>query len=332
MGLSRWLSSKITNWLIHENQTNGAPLSDFKRICYEIRPCDVLLIEGRSRVSDVIKTITQSNWTHSVLYIGRLPDIEDPDLREFISQNYEGDQHDQLIIEALMGEGTVIYPLKKYQDDHVRLCRPKGLSHEDMLNVIAYSIRQVGTPYDVRQLLDIARFMFPYAIVPRRWRSSLFHHHAGNPTRTVCSSMIAAAFHSVHYPVLPVLQQTPEGELKLFKRNTRIFTPCDFDYSPYFDIIKYPYLGFDNLAAYRNLPWNEDGVICNDVNDCFLPPPAITPEPKKIEPKAEPEVIESTPEAEQESNQTDENKPEHLSRLIPTINLLSSLVKDSTRA
>ena len=57
----------------------------------------------------------------------------------------------------------------------------------------------------------------------------------------------------------------------MYKRNFRLYTPPDFDYSPYFEIIKYPLLGLNDLAVYRQLPWDQDGVICNDENDCYIP-------------------------------------------------------------
>ena len=272
MGLRRWTARKITSWLTRDRETNGLPLCDFDRISYEIRPCDILLIEGRSRVSDVIKTITQSPWTHSAMYIGRLQDIDDPDIRRLIEKHYQGSSRDQLIIEALLGEGTIVDSLEKYRHDHIRICRPKRITRDDSHRVIAYASKHLGCDYDVRQLLDLARFMFPYGILPRRWRSSLFEHNAGGPTRTVCSSLLAAAFASVHFPIIPVVQRTETGELKLCKRNFRLYTPRDFDYSPYFNIIKYPYLGLDDIAIYRRLPWDQEGLVCNDENDCYFPP------------------------------------------------------------
>jgi hypothetical protein len=63
-GLKAWLARTITNWLTVEKPTDRTPLCDFERIRYEIRPGDVLLVEGHTRVSDVIKNITQSPWTH----------------------------------------------------------------------------------------------------------------------------------------------------------------------------------------------------------------------------------------------------------------------------
>ena len=266
-----WIGSQIIRWLTDERPTVGAPQCDFDRLCFEMRPCDVLLVEGRSRVSDVIKTITQSQWTHSALYIGRLHDIEDENVREHVSWLYDGDPSDQLIIEPLLGKGAIVSSLRVYAEDHVRICRPKGLQHADVNRVVDFAVQHLGREYDVRQLLDLGRFLFPYGILPRRWRSSLFEHNIGLPTRTVCSTMIAAAFSAVQFPILPVVHRSEDGKIKLYKRNTRLFVPRDFDTSPYFEIIKYPLLGLDDLAVYRQLPWDTEGVVCNDETECFIP-------------------------------------------------------------
>lgn len=249
------------------------PLSDFDRLRYEIRPGDVILVEGRAPVSEIIKTITLSNWTHSALYIGRLHNIDDPVLRDFIQKFYTGEPDDQLIIESQLGLGTIVENIGKYRDDHLRICRPTSITRTDSQKVIAYSVNRLGTYYNVRQILDLARFLFPYALLPRRWRSSLFEHNAGTPTHTVCSTMMAEAFASVHYPILPVLHRNEIGELTMYKRNTRLITPKDFDYSPYFDVIKYPILDFDELAIYRKLPWGKDGIELNDEHDLSMPAP-----------------------------------------------------------
>ncbi len=279
MAIKAWLWNKITRWLVTEHPANGLPLCDFDRARVEIRPGDVLLVEGRSRVSDIIKLITQSPWTHSALYIGRLHDIEDPQLRAHAATFHDGDPREQLVIEGLLGSGTVISPLSKYRDLHTRICRPKGLSYEDTQKVVNYTLGHLGHDYNVRQLLDLARFMFPYTILPRRWRSSLFEHNVGDPTRTVCSSMLAAAFSSVQFPILPVIQRTQDGRVRLLKLNFKLHTPRDFDYSPYFDIIKYPIFDHNDLTFYRRLPWDEDGVMCNSPDDCYLPAALTTATP-----------------------------------------------------
>ncbi|MGD9163582.1 MAG: YiiX/YebB-like N1pC/P60 family cysteine hydrolase [Chromatiales bacterium] len=256
----RWVS----DWLTKEGPLPHSPFCDFKRLCYELRPGDVLLVEGRSRVSNVIKQITQSSWTHSALYIGRIYDIRDPRLQQRVRMAYQGDLNEQLLVEALLGQGTIIVPISKYRRDHIRICRPTGLEPEDAQQVVTHALSHLGLEYDMRHMLDLARFFFPWAVLPRRWRSSLFEHNAGMPTRTVCSSLIASAFNSVNFPILPFIDREGDGSVRFFKRNPRFFTPKDFDYSPYFDIIKYPYLGLDELSVYRRLPWSDEEILYND--------------------------------------------------------------------
>jgi len=272
MGIKTWLMDRMSDWLNTAVDDNvDSQLTDFDRLCEELHQGDVLLVEGRTRVSHVIKAITNSPWTHSVLYIGRLDEIRDESLQEKVSEYHQGESHEQLIIESMLGEGTIINPVTKYKNEHLRICRPKGLSRSDRQQVIAFSLSQLGYEYDVRHLFDLARFLFPYSIFPRRWRSTLFQQYAGRSTRNVCSYMLGEAFNSVNFPILPIAERGEDGSLKLYKRNPRLFTPKDFDYSPYFDIIKYPYFGLDDVAAYRSLPWDSEGMICNASGDCFVP-------------------------------------------------------------
>lgn len=121
----RWLNNKATEWLTREGPPSPTPLCDFNRLGFELRTGDIVLVEGRSRVSEVI---TQSPWSHSALYIGRLYDIRDPDLRAVIEYHYDGDPEEQLLIEAVMGRGTIVSPLACYKTitsllDH-QICVP----------------------------------------------------------------------------------------------------------------------------------------------------------------------------------------------------------------
>lgn len=260
----QWVSKSISDWLTRDGPRPLSPLCDFDCLRFELKTGDVILVEGRSRLAEVIKLVTQSPWSHSALYIGRLYDIEDPDLRMRVEANYNPDPEDQLIIEAVLGEGTIVRSLSKYKHDHLRICRPDGLSHADAQKVIDYAIRKVGWDYDVRQVFDLARFIFPWFILPRRWRSTLFQHNVGDATRTVCSTLLAESFDTVDFPVLPFIDRADDGSVRFFKRNPRLFSPSDFDYSPYFHIIKYPFLGGNELGLYRRLPWSTDNVYHND--------------------------------------------------------------------
>lgn len=67
-----WLWENLCIWLVKEDESTTTPLCDFNRLSYELRLGDIILVEGRSRFSRVIKMITQSAWTHSALYMGRI--------------------------------------------------------------------------------------------------------------------------------------------------------------------------------------------------------------------------------------------------------------------
>ncbi len=271
--LKRFLWNKFVHWLTYETPNYQTPLTSFERLRYELRPGDVILVEGRSKVAEIIKSITQSMWTHSFLYLGRLHDIDDPVLRDHIQKYRHCSPDEQLIIEALLGKGIIVSSIENYEGEHLRICRPRGITRKDSQTVLAYAIQELGKDYNVRQIMDLARFMFPYWFLPKRWRSSLFEHNIGRPTKTVCSTMMAEAFAKVRFPIFPVIHQDENGQLKLIRSNSKLITPRDFDHSPYFDVIKYPILDFDELGIYRTLPWDQTSVHCNDIGDCFYSDP-----------------------------------------------------------
>ena len=258
------LSTPILRWLGWRRPPRDYPLSDFERIRDELKLGDVILVEGRSRAADVIKLVTQSPWSHAALFIGRPSTIDRPELRRLIAERVGPDCDDQLIIESELGLGTVIRPISVYREEHLRICRPKGLNRHDARMVLMYALSRVGTPYDVRQILDLARFLFPWAVMPRRWRSTLFYHHVGLPTRTVCSTMIAEAFDAVRFPILPLVKRLEGTTVQLFRRNPLLCTPKDFDYSPYFEIIKYPFLDLTTHSSFCLVPWQNDRIGSSD--------------------------------------------------------------------
>lgn len=268
--MMKWISNAVVNWLKHKRPLPRTPLSDFERIRHEIKPCDVILVEGRSRVSDVIKLITQSNWSHAFMYIGRLHDIENPQLRERLGRHYTGNPDRQLIIESELGMGTVVRPLTVYEGEHLRICRPRGLGFSDSQKVVSHVVNRLGDDYNVRQIFDLARFLFPWTVMPRKWRSSLFSKHPGENTQTVCSTMIAEAFGHIQFPLLPLVKREAGSGLQLYMRNPKLCTPSDFDYSPYFDIIKYPFLDFHQQSDQRLLPWQGASALSAGEREMYI--------------------------------------------------------------
>lgn len=284
------IREKLDNWLTVEPPPTEILPYDFNRLKYEIKPGDVLLIEGRSRISRIIRSITQSPWTHAALYIGRLNDIEDEELQAIIRKHIDAKDTTRLIIEDVMDLGTVVTPLNFYHNHHIRICRPIGITPSDLYLVISYALHALGQPYNVRHLLDLARFLLPWTLMPRRWGSSLFRTSTGEPESGICSSLIAEAFSSVQFPILPLVRPDElKTGVEVYQRNPYLFTPKDFDYSPYFEIIKYPLFNPDEpLPYYRRLPWAKTGLIHQDHG--ILTASQVVPKKKlKLFSKQEPE-------------------------------------------
>ena len=256
-----WIITKLSRWLLKDNSISRKNyFYNFNVIRNNIRIGDILLVEGHNRISTIIRHVTQSRWTHAALYIGRLQDIEDPKLRKIAEEYCECDPERQMLIESEIGSGTIISLITNYKDSNIRVLRPQGLTQQDAQTVISFAISRLGTQYNVQQLLDLARLLFPWGLLPRRWRSSLFQHNALQPTKDICSSMIADAFQSVVFPILPLIEEGYQNEIQFVQRNDRLYTPSDFDYSPYFDIIKYPYFPLGTEGAYHHLPWVENAI------------------------------------------------------------------------
>ena len=247
----------LANYLMQEVDRPSAPLSSYDMLCQEVRPADIILVAGRNRVSRIIRKVTQSPWTHAALYIGKLYDIEDAELRQKISQNKNITPSDPLIIESLAGKGTVINLFSNYKKEHIRICRPRGIAHSDAISVTEFALRHLGHSYNMRHFFDLGRFLLNSIFFPSHLGSSLFTKDPDNSASEICSTMIANAYRSIDFPILPkiVYETKTKYGFKLRHRNPKLFTPSDFDYSPYFDIIKYPMLSPDSSSYFKDLPW-----------------------------------------------------------------------------
>jgi hypothetical protein len=130
-----------------------------------------------------------------------------------------------------------------------------GLRAEDRTKVIRYAADRIGYEYDVKNILDLMRYLFPMPM-PRRWRRRMMAMGSGDPSRIICSALIAQAFDNVRYPILPKITKVESADAReeiLEIRHSSLYAPRDFDISPYFEVVK-PTLqggGFD----YRKMQW-----------------------------------------------------------------------------
>lgn len=216
-----------------------------------LKPGDVLLVEGASHIAGVIKYLTQSTWSHAALYVGPIGDrISD-----------EGEP--LVLVEANIGQGVTAAPLSKYASHHTRICRPIGLTADDCARVCAFAAERIGFDYDLKNIIDLMRYLFPLP-VPQRWRRRMIALGSGHPTRIICSALIAQAFEAVRYPILPKITRGKSKAARreiLEIRHSSLYAPRDFDISPYFAVVK-PTItrGFDYKAvAWADLPRAEEG-------------------------------------------------------------------------
>ena len=236
-----------------------------------LRPGDVLLIEGNNHISGIIKYLTQSTWSHSALYVGRIGDRE----------TAEGEP--LVLVEANLGLGVTAAPLSKYERLHTRICRPAGLSAEDCARVCAYATERIGFDYDLKNITDLMRYLMPLP-VPQRWRRRMMALGSGHPTRIICSALIAQAFETVRYPILPRVTwcESEAARREILEiRHSSLYAPRDFDISPYFEVVK-PTLarGFE----YKTMKW-ADLPLAADIKAMPPPQPAeadviFVPEPQ----------------------------------------------------
>lgn len=209
-----------------------------------LQPGDLLLVEGNSRISSAIKYLTQSTWSHVSLCIDN-----------------------ESLLEADLERGVIRVPLDKYEQFNVRICRPVNVSALDREAIVQYAVERLGYQYDLKNIFDLLRFLVPTPPVPAQFRRRLIAFGSGDPTKAICSTLIAQAFQSVKYPILPrqVNDEAQESDDQLLQqRHYSHFTPRDFDLSPYFKIVK-PTI--ESEFDYKGLVWLEPKLELEGENE-----------------------------------------------------------------
>ena len=224
-----------------------------------LRPGDIVLVEGNTRLSAIIKFLTQSTWSHAALYVGERPG------------DTTANGEPKVLVEAEAATGVVTVPLSKYVGFNMRICRPVNLDGTSKKDVIEYALARIGKQYDSKQIIDLARYLFPYPPVPVRFRRRMLAIGSGDPTKAICSTLIAEAFASIRYPILPesvTINGKDYGVAPYVERENEhirkhgLYTPRDFDISPFFAIVKPTIVaGFD----YRTIDWDPPELaLAND--------------------------------------------------------------------
>ena len=273
MRLRNWLARRLLEWL-------SEPIAAYEQRVWNdphalrrsIRKGDVVLVEGDNRISVVIKYLTQSSWSHAALYVGDELLRHGGELAERTRREFGADA-EHLLVEALP-RGVVAAPLAKYIDYNLRIVRPHRLRPEHAKQILDEAIGAIGWQYDLRNVLDLLRYLLPVHIVPHRLRRDALHFGSGQPTEVICSSLLGRLFGRVGFPVLPqvefpaadpesrrggvlgrVLGHESEHFTGLFRmRHPTLLTPRDFDLSPYFEVVKFNAIA-SGTFDYERIHW-----------------------------------------------------------------------------
>ena len=232
--LLRSIGSSLSRYL--NRQKLGAyphPSADLAVISQMLKPADVVLVEGKRRISTAIKYLTQSSWSHAAIYVGKRGGVD-------------AEGRVRAFVEADLERGVRAFPIEELEGLHLRICRPEGLTPQDARQVVNYVLGRLGDRYDLKNVFDLARYLLPTPPVPTSWRRRMLALGSSDPTRAICSTLIAEAFETVGFPILPIVGSKAAAALGCpdrvrevqHIRHYRLFVPRDFDVSPYFTIIK----------------------------------------------------------------------------------------------
>ncbi|MGR9108566.1 MAG: YiiX/YebB-like N1pC/P60 family cysteine hydrolase [Gammaproteobacteria bacterium] len=260
--LKRRTTNPVQRWFADESSREKASTSDLSRIIREIRPGDVLVIEGRSFFSRLVMLFTRSPWTHCALYVGHSADILKHQHKR-IAEESDPHSHGAWLIEANLGEGVVASPLEKYARHNVRICRPRNLSTRARQKAISKALSYLDDKYNLLLIFRLAAYLMV------RWAfqfddRGISHLFWDTSRRVICTSLIWRSFYSVRFVVFPLGDRFKSDQHHL-QKGTTFLTPSIFLQSPNFQVIR-P-LGFCSAAETRwlNDNWRNQNNQVNEV-------------------------------------------------------------------
>lgn len=243
-----FIGNRLARFLARPRERySRGPSSRRELLTATLRRGDVLLVEGSSRFASAIKYLTQSTWSHAALCLGPAVEGGEP-----------------VFVDVDVNEGVRTVPLAGFAGLHVRICRPVGLGAAEIDAVAGHMLARLGHGYDLKNIFDLARYLVRQPPVPDPLKRRMIALGSGEPTRAICSTLLAEAFAVIRYPILPEIELqdvTTAGGRRavaeiLHIRHHSLYTPRDFDVSPFFQVVK-PRLeaGFD----FRRLVWSDAG-------------------------------------------------------------------------
>jgi uncharacterized protein YycO len=166
-----------------------------------LRPGDVILTEGNSRVAALVRRVTRSRWAHVSVYVGPLEAGDDA----------------RCVVEADISAGVRAVPLSEFKGQRARIVRPQSLTDADRQRLVDWLVGHIGAPYDLAHAWALGRSLLKLP-APRTM--------VQDAKRFICSSLLAQAFLFVGHPIAAC--------------EARYVVPRDFESAAGFEVVQAP--------------------------------------------------------------------------------------------
>jgi uncharacterized protein YycO len=191
------LTGAVFFYLAEPVAHSGAASESLREV---LKPGDVLLSEGNTRMAALVRRITRSSWSHVAMYVGPLEEGRDP----------------RCVVEAHFATGVRAVPLSEFDGQRTRVLRPAALGDADRQRIADWVVRRIGNPYDLAHAWALAKWLLRLTPSPRAMAHDAKHF--------ICSSLLAHAFLFIGYPIAA--------------SDTRALIPGDFESASGFDVVK----------------------------------------------------------------------------------------------
>ena len=222
LGFRSRLINALALYLARPLKHYGASaIADPQSLSATLRPGDVLLTQGNTRMAALVRRITGSPWSHVSMYVGPLEDGPDP----------------RCIVEADVAAGVRAIPLSELKGLHVRVLRPASLRDADRRRLADWVVGRIGDGYDLALAWALARRLLRLSSTSRLPPAP--SAPAQRATRFICSSLLAQAFVLIGYPILPAHLGVRAAGIADY----RYVTPRDFESAAMFEVVRTPSVG-----------------------------------------------------------------------------------------
>jgi len=182
-----------------EPVSRAATTGDVLALSALLRPGDVLLTEGNTRVAALVCRVTRSPWAYVSIYVGPLEPGDDP----------------RCVIEADISAGVRAVPLSEFKGQRARIVRPLGLHETDRQRLADWLVGRIGHPYDLAHALALGLWFLKLP-GPRTM--------VQDAKRFICSSLLVQAFLFVGHPIVA--------------SEARYVVPGDFESAAGFEVVQ----------------------------------------------------------------------------------------------